>query len=806
MVKLLTCAQGHFWEVDDAESNGALIGPPLCPSCGCAAETVPDLDLAPSDPSVSTPVANAVTPVADAPGSPPPPLVLRDAQGRPFVAGYEILADLGRSPRGVLLYRAKQVLVNRVVILKVVFAKDDPGQRAWGCLRGEASALGKLSHPNIVQIFEVGERERQLFYNAVEFVDGPTLADRVKKKPLTPRQAAQVVEIVARAVHAAHEKGLLHRSLKPASIFFAGQAETPIEQSTLKIAGFGQAARPIEGDINDLDLQGTLPYYLSPEQAWGRTKDFGPATDVYALGAILFELLAGRQPFQADDWPTFVDKIQGKEAPWPSDFQKRVPKELDVICRKCLVKSPRRRYASALELADDLRLYLDGYPVKARPTSQSARFAKWVKRRPLGCAFILLVFFALVTPLVVYLIGEGKADSAALEGVRVRDASAKHEISNLQTRLQDAQASERAATYFRWIALAEKAAADKSPALKAMLEDCPTEFRHWEWYYLRDVAQQKQGQPFTSLRTGNKPILSFSSGNAFGWSVAAGTAVEGDDKNAALYVWSPLTNSEMLPTKQYDGPVEAIAYNAGGNALAVAVANTAPGRDKGSHIIVRTLPGGAVRNTIDVPDARVTNLVYSPDQQHLTVSRNDGKTVLHRVTDGMQAMTLGINFNPPNMRDLNRVRVAYNGDGSRVAGCSSVSREVQVMDGMGRVQMPDIFPGSNSVCLAYNTQNYLAVGGSDGVVTLFDADLHVSHTMRGHVGSVNALAFSRDGKRLATAGTDKTVKVWEVATGLEILTLKDMLATPVGLAFSPDNQQLAVAVGNEVRFYGNVRR
>src|SRR5258708_6474233 len=264
MLKLLTCAQGHFWEVEEAEANADsthevnFLPRQVCPTCGSAAESIPDLDLAPSDPASATP--------PPAPAAPPPPPPLRDADGRPVVAGYEILNDGSRTPRGVLVYRAKQVFINRTVALKVVFAKDDPGQRAWGCLRGEATALGKLMHPNVVQIFEVGERERQLFYNAVEYVDGPTLADKVRNKPLTPRQAAQVIETLARAVHAAHEKGLIHRTLKPASILVAGKTDTPIDQCTLKVTDFGQVGRPTEGDINDLHLQGPLPHYLSPEQ------------------------------------------------------------------------------------------------------------------------------------------------------------------------------------------------------------------------------------------------------------------------------------------------------------------------------------------------------------------------------------------------------------------------------------------------------------------------------------------------------------------------------------------------------------
>jgi serine/threonine-protein kinase len=195
MLKLLTCAQGHYWEkpIEEAPDNS----PDLCPVCGQAAETMPWLDLVPTE-AESSVKGRSVEP----PTQPP----LRDQDGKPIVAGYEILSDLGKGPTDVHLYRARHLLINRIVVLKVVFAKNDPSQLAWGSLRGEAVALGRLTHPNIVRILEAGERERQLFYNAVEYVDGPTLADILTGKPLPRRQAAALIETLARAIHFAHEE------------------------------------------------------------------------------------------------------------------------------------------------------------------------------------------------------------------------------------------------------------------------------------------------------------------------------------------------------------------------------------------------------------------------------------------------------------------------------------------------------------------------------------------------------------------------------------------------------------------------
>jgi serine/threonine-protein kinase len=328
----------------------------------------------------------------------------------PSVPGYVIARELGRGGMGVV-FLATQLRLQRPVALKMPPA--DLGAEDWRRFRTEAEAAARLHHPHVVQVYETGEHQGRPFM-VMELLEGGSLAQKLAQAPLAPRPAAELLEVLARAVQHAHARGVIHRDLKPANVLLS-------EDGTPKVSDFGLARRL---DLGSAQTQtgvvlGT-PSYMAPEQAAGRGREAGPAADVYALGAILYECLTGRPPFRGATLCETTLQVLNQEPVPPRKLQPSVPRDLETICLKCLRKEPPRRYASALDLADDLRRQLEGRSVTARPAGRAERAWRWARRNPRDASL------ALVAVLVLLLAGgawlwrvrtQGAHDRQALEAL-----------------------------------------------------------------------------------------------------------------------------------------------------------------------------------------------------------------------------------------------------------------------------------------------------------------------------------------------------------------------------------------------------
>jgi serine/threonine protein kinase/Tfp pilus assembly protein PilF len=334
--------------------------------------------------------------------------------------GYEVLGPLGEGGMGVV-YKARQKGLNRLVALKMIRGGAWASAEELARFRTEAEAVARLQHPNIVQIYDVGEHAGQPYFS-LEYVDGGSLAQKLRGQPLPGRQAAELVETLAHAVHYAHESGVVHRDLKPANILLQPiatkntKSHEKEEQSreevgsfpfcdfscfswpfVPKVTDFG-LAKQVDRDAGQTRTGAVLgtPSYMAPEQAAGRSRDPDPRTDVYALGAILYELLTGRPPFRGTTMLETLEQVRSQEPVSPSRLQPNVPRDLETICSKCLRKEAGQRYGSAAALAEDLRRFRAGEPIQARPVPSWERAVKWARRRPAQTALIATAVLAVL--------------------------------------------------------------------------------------------------------------------------------------------------------------------------------------------------------------------------------------------------------------------------------------------------------------------------------------------------------------------------------------------------------------------------
>ncbi len=385
----------------------------------------------------------------DCPGDPKNPQDSRTPFNRSF-GDYELIEELARGGMGAV-FRARQISLNRTVAIKLlhggVFATPNHVKR----FKLEAEAVARLDHPNIVPIYEVGEHDGQPYFS-MRLVEGGTLLDAVKRQRLDSRATAELMATVARAVHFAHQRGILHRDLKPTNILLDAEGRP-------HVTDFGLAKLlESESDLTlTLAVLGT-PAYMSPEQAAGQTRDLTTAGDIYSLGAVLYELLSGRPPFTGTTTTAVLRQVVETDPTSPRKHNAAVDADLETICLKCLAKDPARRYGSAAELADELERWRAGRPILARPTSATERFGRWARRNPVLAAVSSALVFSLALGAVMLTVAYRQAETA-LHASLITQVRAQLAGKQVGQRFEAMQALRQAAQIAKTLDVRNEAAA-----------------------------------------------------------------------------------------------------------------------------------------------------------------------------------------------------------------------------------------------------------------------------------------------------------------------------------------------------------
>jgi WD40 repeat protein len=675
------------------------------------------------------------------------------------VGRYEILGELGRGAMGVV-YRARQSGLNRIVALKMILTGDYAAPDDLIRFRSEAEAVARLQHPNIVQIYEVGEHDGLPFFS-LEFVSDGSLAKKLAGVPLPARQAAQLTETLARAVHYAHQRGVIHRDLKPGNVLLT-------ENGTAKITDFGLAKRleTEPGSDNPLpetksgDIMGT-PSYMAPEQALGQTNLIGAVTDVYALGAILYELLTGRPPFRGANTVETLHQVVFDDLVPPGNLQPKLPRDLETICLKCLQKEVRKRYASAEELAEDLRRFLAGETIYARRTGIGERGLKFARRRPA----LALIFFS--APLVFAGL-LGLSIYARQKAIHAETAARAAQIAELHARRQ----AYRALVHRTW---KEWSVDDISLAANILNELKPEpdqkDLRGFEWYYLNKLCH-------SDLCT----IPGARAAVAFGPDCQM-VAAAGPENSAKIY--DSTTGKEIRSFAGHEGPVRSLAFDPTGRLLATG--------SEDMTVRLWDVKSGELAWKSKEHKKAVNKVSFRPDGKRIASAGDDGRVILWDTNDGTQLAT----FNGHNRPVYS---VVYSPDGRLLASASG-SGDVLIWDETRKIVAQPPPNGDDPVTsLAFTPDSRrLLAGGLKGTLTLwaFPEDKEPeAQSLPAVGGAIKAIVFSRDGGSFATASLDRTVRVYDTEDGSLQRSYRGHSEGVTDVAFSPDGLRVA-SVGED---------
>jgi WD40 repeat protein len=683
-----------------------------------------------------------------------------------------------------VIYEARQKNPDRLVALKMILGGAHRSTDTRLRILAEANALASLQHPNIVQVYQVGEHDGLPFL-ALEYVGGGNLAEALRGRPQLPRAAAELVKKLALAIEHAHRHGIVHRDLKPANILLQkSEIRNPKSEAQLfsdfgfrvsdfspKITDFGLAKR----HQTDLTVSGAIlgtPSYMAPEQTVD-SKRADPAVDIYALGAILYEMLTGRPPFQGATELETLEQVRLQEPVAPIQLQGKTPRDLQTICLKCLQKEPRRRYGTALALAEDLGRFLAGEPIQARPVGRLERAWRWCQRNRPAAALILVSTLALLA-----LVGTGLSLGYNAELTRAYDSTraAQAEAEENGRRLEES-------LYFQRITLAERERSNNNIGrTEQLLDECPAKLRGWEWSFLKRLCH-------LDLRT-----LHHSTGVCCVAASPDGQRFISGGLDGSVRIWSA-DGQQLLGWQAHQHPTLSVAFRPDGKCVASA------GMNEGLVLLWDAQTGRQLR-TLRPPPGSVYHICFSPDGKLVAVAygraAHPGTVQIWEAGSGRQHSTL-----TGHSGDV--VFVSFSPDGTRIASASGSAFNSPDRHKVGEVILWDTARGVPLLTYRGHTHGAesvgfspdgtrVASGGHDGSVHIWRADTgRLLQSLHGHTGMVSCLAFGRDDHWLVTASADQTLRLWDAISGRELAVLRGHTRWVNQVAFLQDYKRLVSA-------------
>jgi len=729
----------------------------------------------------------------------------------PEIPGYEILEAVGRGGMGIV-FKARQTGLNRIVALKMILSDTIPTEEDHLRFLQEAEAVAALRHPNIVQIFEIGEHEGKPFFS-LEYVAGGTLAALCHGKPQPSAFAAEIIATLAEAVHAAHEQNIVHRDLKPSNILLASDDSKSALTGKIipKITDFGLAKRLDSGKgLTATGVAAGTPVYMAPEQISARRGVISPATDVWALGIILYEMVTGRPPFLADNAVAVMNLVESSSPLLPRQLLPKIPRDLETICLKCLEKSPQKRYAAASELADDLRRFSAGRPIRARRVSAFEQLWRWTHRNKVVTALLAGIFVVLVAGIVTATAFAIQAEqSAAVAEKEKRNALEKERIARFneeqafhatEAAIEARKEEERqknAANLLKIQAFEKEAirtrelyAADATIAYQAwqngqvhfakgFLERytpqraSDPDLRGFEWYYIDRLCRSE------IAINGITPAICHS------------LAVTPDGRRIFFWLDRSVVMLEdrqrlhLAPLQGVSGDfgiVRTMALDAKGERIAV-------GWDDGK-LRIWNCATGKLLQTLAGHSCNILSAAFSPDGKTLASCAADGRKPGEIILWDLQTNQPKQTRHTP---DRWPTALAFSRDGNTLA-CGFASGQVLVFDAAMEKLIHTIPANLGGIyCLRFAPGgNQIVTGTSFGAIGCYDpATGKLLRAIRGQDGAVLTLAFSDDGKLVASGCTDSIVRLWNFETGVQVRAFRGHLGGLTGVQFIPGTAILA---------------